>query len=1036
MRGQMPAAMLAPIARPRLVARLVGARAGIVEAAAGHGISTLLEQAVAAAGIAPIVLDLDGVGPGVAPVLAAFRRAVHVAGLGTLEASLDRIAEDADEDRDLDDPDQPQLIRAVAAAVRDELTDRSDPVLLVVDGLTEVAGGPAGRPGFDRADLSLIAALVGAFHDARRDEAVASTPLRVIVAGRSVPVHVSAALPEAVHLRSDDLAFDQEEAEVLLRAHGRPADPVAAAALLSPTGGWPAAVALAVVSSGDPARGATAGLAASVETLLAQGDAASRAATRAVAQLPRFDAATARAAAGPDALEHMLGSGLAVRRRADGWFELPEPVRLALHDPASLGPGRVRAVADAYLDAAEPALALRFLLASGDPDALAATLAGRSWHELTVLDASELRAALTTVPAEVIARHPRVLLAAARVAESGVHTAWRARLLAQAREAADQRSDQVLRREVVAEQAADASRSGDAAAVALLAAEVLDAAGPDEARTRAVALTAVGRIDAFSRDSMAMSRAADRLAEAAALLRTLPEPDLLRGTLQVLGYGVHFARGDLDAAIAALREAADLVPGAIRTRAGVQTFLADALVASGALDDAEAVLRDVAGVARRLRDERLLAYHAWMQASIASRRDDQAGVEAWLAEAERHPADWFAHPTGIEFLADATDFLGRVGLDAEAARMLARVEARCSADGREGIDQIALVARAIHGARAGDPITAEADLVACLSIEQVAPREHWRIHLLRGLAAARAGEPDGAARHARRAFAMAAAMGHADLPRLLEPGVVRRLESVLAGLAAGPEPAPDGAARIGVRVLGRFAVLVDGRPVDPLEGRPGQLVKLLAVAGRELPIDEVVEAMWPDADPDVGRRRLRNVVARVRASCGDLVLRTDEALSLDPEAEVDLARFEADARAALAAAPGSQESLVRAALGRYAGELLPADRYEDFTAAPRERVLLRHLALLDRLAALTAERGDIDEALALHEEAIAAEPLDEQRYRAAIEVALRYGRRDRAIRLVERALATEAELADEPSPELAALARSAGKHLPGAASER
>ena len=94
----------------------------------------------------------------------------------------------------------------------------------------------------------------------------------------------------------------------------------------------------------------------------------------------------------------------------------------------------------------------------------------------------------------------------------------------------------------------------------------------------------------------------------------------------MLGYGVHFARGDLDPAIDALREAADLVPGAIRTRAGVQTFLADALVAAGRLDDAEAVLRDELGVARRLRDDRLLAYHAWMQASIASARRIGFGV--------------------------------------------------------------------------------------------------------------------------------------------------------------------------------------------------------------------------------------------------------------------------------------------------------------------------------------------------------------------------------------------------------------------------
>jgi DNA-binding SARP family transcriptional activator len=745
----------------------------------------------------------------------------------------------------------------------------------------------------------------------------------------------------------------------------------------------------------------------------------------ALAWLPRIDDRIAGIAAGAGALDRLMAAGLPLRRRADGWLELPDPIRDALRAAApALPTATIHAVADAYLDRGDPATALGFLVRAGDPDALAGTLAARSWHELTPLDATELRAALATLPDDVVARHPRVLLAAARVAESGVHLAWRTALLERARTLPAADADPVLRREVLVEQAADASRAGDVDATVPLAEEVLAGAGHAESRTRAIALTALGRIDAFSRDPLAMARAADRLGEAVSLLRPLPEPDLLRGTLQVLGYGVHFARGDLDPAIDALREAADLVPGAIRTRAGVQTFLADALVAAGRLDDAEAVLRDELGVARRLRDDRLLAYHAWMQASIASRRGDGAAVEAWLAEAERHPADWFAHPTGIEFLADAVDFLGRAGLDEEAARTLTRVEARCAAGGHEDIDQIALVARAVFGARAGDPIAAERDLVACLAIEQVAPREHWRIHLLRGLAAARAGDAGRAERHARRAFGMAAAMGHPDLPRILEPGIAAVLEPLLARTGDAPD-APDvlvgSAPRVRIRVLGRFEAVVDGRPADLPEGKPSQLVKLLAVTGRAMPIDEVVEALWPDADPDLGRQRLRNVLARVRGACGDLVVRTEEALSLERDTEVDLARFEADARAALAEPAVAGEALARAALGRYAGELLPGDRYEDFTAAARERVAVRHVALLDRLAALTAERGDVDEALTLLEEAIAAEPLDERRYRTAITVAARHGRRDRAVRLADRAVAMEADLADEPSEELVAL---------------
>ena len=389
----------------------------------------------------------------------------------------------------------------------------------------------------------------------------------------------------------------------------------------------------------------------------------------------------------------------------------------------------------------------------------------------------------------------------------------------------------------VAEQAADASRSGEVGRTIALAEAALAGAGATEMRTRAVALTAIGRVQAFSRDPVAMVDAQHRLSEAATLLRPLGEPDLLLGTLQTLGYGIHYARGDLDAAIAALRDAANVDPGSIRTRAGVQTFLADALVYAGALEEAEAVLREVLGVARRLGDHRLLAYHAWTQAGIASRRGDGPAVEAWLAEAERHPADWFAHPTGIEFLADAVDHLGRVGEHVEAARYLARVEARCAADGREGIDQIALVARA-------DP---------------------WRSRRRRGRRRARprrvpidrTGRAPGALAHAPPAGARGGAF------RRCGGGAKARPACVSGGGGDGPPGAAAGPARrrsppvlwrswrrtrgqrgrdtrCGPRGCTSACWARSGSPrtaarSDPPEGRPRQLVKLLAVSGRQVP---------------------------------------------------------------------------------------------------------------------------------------------------------------------------------------------------------
>jgi DNA-binding SARP family transcriptional activator len=212
----------------------------------------------------------------------------------------------------------------------------------------------------------------------------------------------------------------------------------------------------------------------------------------------------------------------------------------------------------------------------------------------------------------------------------------------------------------------------------------------------------------------------------------------------------------------------------------------------------------------------------------------------------------------------------------------------------------------------------------------------------------------------------------------------------------------------------------------PPPGRPAALVKLLAVRGAAVPVDEAIELLWPEIDDEVGRARLRNVLSRIRAACGDLVVRTDGGLRLAAGSHVDATEFERTAREALAASRRNgpeAEPLVRQALARYAGELLPEDRYERFAAAPRERLADLRLALLDRLATAAAGRGDVDEALRALDEAIAAQPLDEHRYVTAADLALRLGRAHRAAAYVTRGLEVTAELGVEPTPELDAIRR-------------
>ena len=305
------------------------------------------------------------------------------------------------------------------------------------------------------------------------------------------------------------------------------------------------------------------------------------------------------------------------------------------------------------------------------------------------------------------------------------------------------------------------------------------------------------------------------------------------------------------------------------------------------------------------------------------------------------------------------------------------------------------------------------------SSPQQAPRDDWRTLLFRALAASRRGDP-AAAGLAAQAYEAASELGRPDLPALHEPDVAARaVELALeAGSRAAAAVAVEGEPSHLITVLGGFGVTADGRALEPPAGRPSTLIKALALAGAPLAIDQAIELLWPAVEGSTGRRRLRNLLNRVRASCGDLVRREGEALVLAEGTEVDASLFEQAAIAVAGAEDGARPGLARSALAHYSGDLLPADRYEPWATAPRERLRRRQLELLDLLADDAVDRGEVDEAIRLLDRAQEAEPLDEDRYLRAAELLLFQGRRGSALALVDRASAVRTELGLGPSQRL------------------
>jgi DNA-binding SARP family transcriptional activator len=229
------------------------------------------------------------------------------------------------------------------------------------------------------------------------------------------------------------------------------------------------------------------------------------------------------------------------------------------------------------------------------------------------------------------------------------------------------------------------------------------------------------------------------------------------------------------------------------------------------------------------------------------------------------------------------------------------------------------------------------------------------------------------------------------------------------------------APQVTIRLLGDFEVTIDGRERTPEFGVPAQAVKLVATFGGRLSVDRMVEYLWPDAPLETGRARIRNVLCRARSQLGPVLLRDRHDIALAPHVEVDCVRFEEEATFALRSTVGEEASAAaRQAVERY-GELLPADRYADWTAVPRERMRRKYVALLDMLAAQAEANEDLIECLDWLDRAIEVERYDDSRYLGAARVLVRLGRVGRAGEYLRRAGAITADLGLTPRADVLAL---------------
>lgn len=985
----LPAALV----RPRLTSALSEGRDWFVEAPAGWGKTIVLTQLACAV-------------PGVL-LVAPGPRGDGLAGL-------------------------PQVRRGLAAVLR--LSGRSDAAAIV-----EAQGGSDAGDGETLAQL-LLASLEDADDPGtlvvddlhRADPAVAAFlaallqrspvhPLRLVVAGRSPAEGLD--LRRTVRLSAADLALDAAEARELWRLALPGECPDGAQALRDRVEGWPLAYAMALQRiAAQPA----AERGHELERLLRNSAAVSRVAAdiadglppaqrtllAEIASLPMVDEVVLDGLGGDGTAQALRAAGVPWMIGHDGWWRLPEVFAGSLRTTsAPLTAGTARLVAQRYGERGEAAEAVRLLVRSGLVEAACELISRLGGDSSDDLDPVTTELAVGSLPEGAYARHVPALTAYARMLGQTLREQERDAFLDRAIRTVEQTepgSELPLR----AERCCAAAWPGSSSPYGTVehCRSLLAVCPASDIRTRGRLLEALGQLLGYSTDP-------GEVVLAQSSLRTAVELALAAGmrteairALQTLAYHVHLRRGAFAQAEEALGDAEVLSRPYSVERIRLMCYRADLLVAAGRTTEAADLIDAAERLCAPAGRPGMLALAAWERVNLAGVTGDREGAETAVRQVLASPL--MGSGLGSWFLSEAAWCLARLGA-LELAEELAGQAWR-----RGDAPQIAGIARLAVQCRAGGADLAAVDRLVeeTLGHPDTEPRHRWRVLLYQATAHLRARSPQASA---LAATALAdGVVGGVDLPAIHEP------ELAAAAREQG-DSAGETEAVTEVIALGGLQVFRQGRGL-PAAGRAPDLLLATVLAGRgRADTWTVVEALWPDVDPEVGRRRLRNVLTRARAAYGDIVERSGEELRLQPGVRVDAYDLVAAAEEArLALVRGDvvrAETAALRAVGRGQGPALPGVDTEQ-VAGWREEVRLDRLACLALLADRAEADGRVDAAVRWLEAAHAEEPWEERWLVRAVLLLARSGRPGSAARLARRGIEASEEMGVPPARELLAAA--------------
>jgi DNA-binding SARP family transcriptional activator len=193
---------------------------------------------------------------------------------------------------------------------------------------------------------------------------------------------------------------------------------------------------------------------------------------------------------------------------------------------------------------------------------------------------------------------------------------------------------------------------------------------------------------------------------------------------------------------------------------------------------------------------------------------------------------------------------------------------------------------------------------------------------------------------------------------------------------AGDQDQSSSPASTILRCLGTFSLVVGGRPINETFAKPKEralLHMLVTRPGMTFHRETIIEALWPETDPEVGRHRLHVAISAVRRLLGDhpdgelsLLVREGDAyrLTLPDQADVDLWLLELQlgcaARAQEVGQTAGETEALAGALETYRGPLLPSDGPATWVVEERALLDTRVATAAARLAQLHIDNGCFD----------------------------------------------------------------------------